>query len=1063
MLHRSFKPAKCKTALKMASSRIKLLRNKREVQLRQLKREVAQLLAAGNYRTARIRVEHVVREEKTVAAYDLIEIYCELIVARLSMIESQKLCPVDLKEAVSSVVFASPRCADLPELADVKKHFKAKYGKEFVSAAVELHPNCGVSRLLVEKLSAKAPDGPEKMKILSAIAEEQNVKWDPKLFEDVVKPHEDLLNGPATFQPASTVHAQTHNVDPPQNFNRSQVSSHGKHDTSTTSYAPNYQTSSHLQSPRADDFGSSEAMPSVFVNPEQGTPPGTGPEVVEYRHSYARSGEMFSSGSHQHWNTEFKDATAAAQAAAESAERASMAARAAAELSIRDNLNRRQSRDESHLASGFSHREDERQHHTTGSRLQGQRSSKDPVKNTSKINSRVNHEQQTDDTEEDVLAALNERFYNLKGRLAATSDSDDPPEVVSSPSLSNRQPVERHSRTSSSESEKSDVSSDRNMRRAPSEHEGDSIGSNMNGGENPESFDYFDESRVEHQSSVLRTHPHTEIPSFDDNSTSTWDFHKSSEDATSEDLFVIGQARSRVNAQESSSDVATAVFDDYGSDDDEAYNLHVEDELNAQRSNMASHFSSRTNAWSSGQKSLSPRKSSSSSLFATERNPSFVASEGLTNSLVPSKQDDLLPVTFDDSDGPSSENEEDGSISSQVHSRNLGDHHLNDSSSLMASSSPAENENLGYNNRQTSLRPSSANSIEGQMHHQNIQGVGADVIKADDGQFDHPNRSSISSAQSRSNSSDVNEKFQTPGLPPAGDNDSDDESGSGSEGGKELNFGFLAGGLRNKGYKHPPYLKNPAIQNPSPSKQAVEEDTSTRNIQDTSSQVPHQEASRRRTSSRTQAISYNFSDGDSVKDPPLQQKFNSTEEGRHSNHNSGGVEVNKVSGSRRTFFDSDDSDAEMELSKQKSAAGKSVAGQAFSRRTKAAAASDNRSSHPKNKISSQSSGNVDYVAPTRQSPPTSNSKPSTFRSSSESPVSSGKNSVRPSVTKQTSNPAAPKTVPPGNKESSAKASGSAVDPPSREDSINRASHVHPKLPDYDTFAAHLLSLRQDRQ
>lgn len=56
-------------------------------------------------------------------------------------------CPMDLKEAISSVIFASPRCSDIPELVDVKKHFTAKYGKEFVSAAVELRSECGVNRL----------------------------------------------------------------------------------------------------------------------------------------------------------------------------------------------------------------------------------------------------------------------------------------------------------------------------------------------------------------------------------------------------------------------------------------------------------------------------------------------------------------------------------------------------------------------------------------------------------------------------------------------------------------------------------------------------------------------------------------------------------------------------------------------------------------------------------------------------------------------------------------------------------------------------------------------------
>ena len=57
-------------------------------------------------------------------------------------------CPIDLKEAVSSVMFASPRCSDVPELMDICKHFTAKYGKEFVNAAVELRPDSGVSRMV---------------------------------------------------------------------------------------------------------------------------------------------------------------------------------------------------------------------------------------------------------------------------------------------------------------------------------------------------------------------------------------------------------------------------------------------------------------------------------------------------------------------------------------------------------------------------------------------------------------------------------------------------------------------------------------------------------------------------------------------------------------------------------------------------------------------------------------------------------------------------------------------------------------------------------------------------
>lgn len=55
-------------------------------------------------------------------------------------------CPLDLKEAISSLCFAAPRCADLPELIQVQMAFAGKYGKEFVAAATELMPECGVNR-----------------------------------------------------------------------------------------------------------------------------------------------------------------------------------------------------------------------------------------------------------------------------------------------------------------------------------------------------------------------------------------------------------------------------------------------------------------------------------------------------------------------------------------------------------------------------------------------------------------------------------------------------------------------------------------------------------------------------------------------------------------------------------------------------------------------------------------------------------------------------------------------------------------------------------------------------
>ncbi|KAI3709623.1 hypothetical protein L2E82_39389 [Cichorium intybus] len=351
MLNKRFKIAKCKTSLKLATSRIKLMRNKKVIQINQMKRELAQLLESGQDRTARIRVEHVIREEKMIAAYDLIEIYCELIVARLPIIESQKTCPIDLKEAITSVIFAAPRCSDIPELVDARKNFTAKYGKEFVSAALELRPESGVNRMMVEKLSAVAPDLQTKMKVLTAVAKEHNVNWDPTLFEEIEsKPKDDLLNGAMNFEKVNTMNVDTHKI---QTSNVQNVHSHEEK----------------LNVP--DDFSQQNRRYTLGSQNIDTNPSGMESEMMNRRHSFQSNSKKSSSGRENNWNMEFKDATSAAQAAAESAERASMAARAAAQLSNQAKIKRQ-----------YSTESDKKPHGSTTSEVHGQHHFKDSYHNS---------------------------------------------------------------------------------------------------------------------------------------------------------------------------------------------------------------------------------------------------------------------------------------------------------------------------------------------------------------------------------------------------------------------------------------------------------------------------------------------------------------------------------------------------------------------------------------------------------------------------------------------------------------------------------------------------------
>ncbi|KAE9614584.1 hypothetical protein Lal_00012192 [Lupinus albus] len=206
ILRLGFNSSKCKTAAKMAVARIKLLRNKREVVVRQMRRDIAMLLQSGQDATARIRVEHVMREQNVLAANEFIELFCELVVARLSIISKQRECPADLKEGIASIVFASSRCSEIPELVSLKKIFEKKYGKEFVSAATDLRPSCGVNRQLIEKLSVRTPPGEVKLKVMKDIAKEYQIDWDTAESEkELLMPPEELIEGPRTFVSASSL------------------------------------------------------------------------------------------------------------------------------------------------------------------------------------------------------------------------------------------------------------------------------------------------------------------------------------------------------------------------------------------------------------------------------------------------------------------------------------------------------------------------------------------------------------------------------------------------------------------------------------------------------------------------------------------------------------------------------------------------------------------------------------------------------------------------------------------------------------------------------------------
>eukprot|EP01018_Ginkgo_biloba_P030839 Gb_14953 [translate_table: standard] len=199
LLGKGFRASKCKNLLNLAISRLALLKNKSEIQCKKFQKDVAQLLQNGQEASARSQVEHVFKEQNMVDAYLLIEGFCTTVIDKMVSIEKQKTCPSDLKEAIASLCFAAQKCADWPELQQIRTLFAAKYGREFTTASSELCPDSGVNKLIIEKLSTRAPNAEIKLKLMKEIAVQNGIEWKCKNF----------LDGPNSFQAASEIDLQS--------------------------------------------------------------------------------------------------------------------------------------------------------------------------------------------------------------------------------------------------------------------------------------------------------------------------------------------------------------------------------------------------------------------------------------------------------------------------------------------------------------------------------------------------------------------------------------------------------------------------------------------------------------------------------------------------------------------------------------------------------------------------------------------------------------------------------------------------------------------------------------
>ena len=100
---------KLKTNLRLCINRLKLLEKKKSEMALKSRKEIADYISGGKIERAKIRVEHIIREDYMVEAMEVLEMYCDLSLARFGLIQQMKTLDDGLAEAISSLIWVAPR------------------------------------------------------------------------------------------------------------------------------------------------------------------------------------------------------------------------------------------------------------------------------------------------------------------------------------------------------------------------------------------------------------------------------------------------------------------------------------------------------------------------------------------------------------------------------------------------------------------------------------------------------------------------------------------------------------------------------------------------------------------------------------------------------------------------------------------------------------------------------------------------------------------------------------------------------------------------------------------
>lgn len=169
---------KLKANLRMAITRLNLVKNKRGNAVAAKKDEIANYLRAGNEEMALINVETIIAHENFISACEILGIMCTQCSERIRVISEFSEPPRDMLASMHTLIYAEPY-SECQELAVVKEMLGARYGQGFVNSAAR-NTEAHVNSTVMAKLATTIPDEDLKVRKLEEIAAERHLEYTPR-------------------------------------------------------------------------------------------------------------------------------------------------------------------------------------------------------------------------------------------------------------------------------------------------------------------------------------------------------------------------------------------------------------------------------------------------------------------------------------------------------------------------------------------------------------------------------------------------------------------------------------------------------------------------------------------------------------------------------------------------------------------------------------------------------------------------------------------------------------------------------------------------------------------